>query len=78
MIKKYHRWRDRRQKSAVKPLLYLLLEAIALFLICVIAYYKLEFLILKVLVALGAIYFFIISSIKRYRIVRDRQKFYDE
>ena len=78
MIEQYHKHKDRRHKSAVKPFIFLLLELLALTLVCVLVFFQVEFVIVKVLVVLGAIFFFIMSSLKRYRRVRDRQRFYDE
>ena len=77
MIKRYHKHSDRRHKSALKPLLFLLLELALLTLICLIII-QLDVLILSIMVIMAASYYFIIYSLKRYRLVRDRQKFYDE
>jgi len=77
MIKQYHKWKDRRHRSAIKPLLYLIVELLLMVLLCFIVS-KFEILLLNILVAVGCIYFFIISSWKRYRMVMERQKYYEE
>lgn len=77
MIKKYHKFKDRRHKSDTKPLLYLLVELLLISLLCWIVF-QFKILILNVLVVIGSIYFFITSSWKRYQDVRERQKYYKE
>lgn len=78
MIHEYRKHQDRRHKSAVKPLLYLILEFILLAIVCLMVHFLVELTIIHVLVVVGALFFFITSSLKRYRMVRDRQKFYKE
>jgi len=77
MIKRYHKWKDRRHKSAIKPLIYLLVELLLLALLCFIVF-QFKILLLNVLTVVGCIYFFIISSWKRYWIVMERQKYCEE
>ncbi|RRS30604.1 MAG: hypothetical protein P794_06575 [Epsilonproteobacteria bacterium (ex Lamellibrachia satsuma)] len=70
----YHsRLSDRRRASTVKPLVYLVIEAIILGAVCWFVSY-LNILILTVLVCLGAIYFFLTSSLPRYNKIIKRQK----
>ncbi|MDM5272244.1 hypothetical protein PGH07_08630 [Sulfurovum sp. zt1-1] len=78
MIKQYHKHGDRRHKSSLKPLLYLLMELTLLCILCWIVFEVFESTIANVLIVLASIYFFIISSWKRYRIVSGRQKYYEE
>ena len=77
MIKQYHKHSDRRHRSAIKPLLYLLVELVLIGIAC-FAVFQLDSLILNVVIVVASIYFFITSSWKRYRMVRERQKYYDE
>ncbi|UFH59534.1 hypothetical protein [Sulfurovum mangrovi] len=69
--------KDRRHKSAIMPLIYLLVELVLIGILCFIVF-QFDILIVNVLVVIGAIYFFITSSWKRYRKVRARQKYYKE
>lgn len=77
MIKQYHKFKDRRHKSFIKPLLYLLME-LALFIGLCWIIFQFDSLLLNVLTVVGSIYFFITSSWKRYLNVRARQKYYEE
>ncbi len=71
----YHsKWSDRRTASALKPLIYLMIEVIILLMLCWFVSY-LDILIITILVCLGAIYFFMTSSLSRYRKVIKRQKY---
>jgi len=71
----YHsRLSDRRRASGVKPFIYLMIEVIILGMICWFVSF-LNILILTILVCLGAIYFFFISSLPRYSKVKKRQKY---
>ncbi len=71
----YHsKWSDRRNASAVKPFIYLLVEVIILVSLCWFAS-LLDILIITIFVSLGAIYFFITSCLVRYRKVIKRQQY---
>ncbi len=75
MKRYYTKWSDRRTASGeFKPLVYLLLEAIALIMLC---WFISLFQVLPVTIVMiiGAIYIFIMSSLPRYRKVRKRQKY---
>ena len=77
MIKQYHKNGDRRHKSSIKPLLYLLVELVIMGIVCFVVF-QLDSLILNVVIIVASIYFFITSSWKRYSIVKARQKYYEE
>jgi len=77
MIKQYNKWKERRHRSFIKPKLYLLIELLLMAALCFIVF-QFEILLLNVVVVVGCVYFFIISSWKRYRIVMARQKYYEE
>ena len=71
----YHsKWSDRRTASALKPFIYLMIEVIILLMLCWFVSY-LDILIITILVSLGAIYFFMTSSLSRYNKVLKRQKY---
>jgi len=71
----YHsKWSDRRRSSAVKPFIYLMIEVIILVSLCWFVS-LLDILIITILVSLGAIYFFMTSSLSRYSKVLKRQKY---
>ena len=77
MIKPYHKFKDRRHRSAIKPFLYLMMELALFGILCWIVF-QFDILLLNVLVVVGSLYFFITSSWKRYQNVRARQKYYKE
>jgi len=71
----YHsKWSDRRSSSRVKPFIYLMVEVIILVSLCWFVS-SLDILIITILVSLGAIYFFITSSLLRYNKILKRQKY---
>jgi hypothetical protein len=75
MINRYHRWKDRRKSSAVKPLVYLLVELGIMVLISWVAFILVP-LWVSVPIIVALLYLFMTNCLKRYRTVRDRQKFY--
>ncbi|MDD3592609.1 MAG: hypothetical protein PHO65_08210 [Sulfurovum sp.] len=75
MIKQYQKWKERRHRSFIKPKLYLLMELLLMAVLCFIVF-QFGILLLDVLAVVGCVYFFIISSWKRYRMVMERQKYY--
>ncbi len=73
----YHsKWSDRRTASGIlKPFIYLMVEVIMLLALCWFVSLS-DILAITILVCLGAIYFFITSSLSRYHKVIKRQKYY--
>lgn len=77
MIHQYHKWHDRRHASKVKPLAYLLVEFF-LYTLAVWFTFKAGPLWLTIIVGVGLLYYFLTSSLSRYRKVKERQHFYEE
>jgi len=75
MRRYYTKWSDRRTAHGiVKPLLYLIIESTALVMLCwLVSLFNI--LVLTLLAVLGAIYFFMTSSLPRYKRARKRQKY---
>ena len=74
-MRHYDKWADRRMSSnKLKPFIFLLIEAVALLMICwFISLFGI--LLMNVLVSVGALYFFMTSALPRYRKVIKRQKY---
>ena len=73
----YHsKWSDRRRAvGRLKPFIYLMVEVMILLALCWFVSLS-DILAITILVCLGSIYFFITSSLSRYRKVIKRQKYY--
>jgi len=69
------RWSDRRIASGdLKPFMFLIIEVIALMMVCwLVSLFGILF--IAILAYLGAIYFFMTSSLPRYNKVKKRQKY---
>lgn len=72
----YHsKWSDRRTASGnFKPLMFLIIELIALLMACWLVS-LFDILLITILVCLGAMYLFMTSSLPRYDKVKKRQKY---
>ena len=73
----YHsKWSNRRTASGrLKPFLYLMVEVMLLVTVCWFTSFV-GILAVTILVSLGAIFFFMTSSLSRYRKVIKRQQYY--
>ncbi len=72
----YHsKWSDRRTASgSLKPFIFLTIEFSALLMVCwFVSLFNI--LVITILASLGATYFFMTSSLSRYRKVKMRQKY---
>ncbi len=72
----YNKWSDRRSASGnLQPFMFLIIEVIALMMVCwLVSLFGILF--ITILACLGAIYFFMTSSLPRYRKVKMRQKYF--
>ncbi|MBD3788989.1 MAG: hypothetical protein IE885_01265 [Campylobacterales bacterium] len=69
-------FQERRGSSFIKPLIFLLIEAGGLALVCWLVHLFFHIVLITVFASFGAIYFFMISSLPRYWRVLKRQKYY--
>ena len=77
MIKKYHKWRDRREASGIKPLLFLLLEFLLIGLASVLVFFIAPIWVSGI-VTVALLYFFMTNCLRRYNKIKERQQFYDK
>ena len=70
-----NKWTDRRRASdSLRPFIFLLMEIIALLMVCwVVSLFGVLF--ITILVSVGAMYFFMSAALPRYNKVVKRQKY---
>ena len=75
MKRYYSKWSDRRTaQGSLKPFIYLVIEFIVLLMLCWFVS-LFDILIITIFAGLGAMYFFMTSSLPRYNKVKNRQKY---